>query len=308
VRVSVLTVSDYSFPGGWTSTTEISGRSGWYCEQLERGEILYFAQPPFPLPAEDREFLLGLRSKLSSVHKNVSYRPVSGVLGGFPSSDPQFPRLVSILRTYSAQVVNFLGDFLRPYANHWALDYASFRPVEEEGRDLPLHKRNDLLHVDAFPSRPTRGGRILRVFTNIHGSKTRVWNTGDRFPDLAKKLADGAGLKRFASGGDTLGARVRKVLHRAGLPIPDRSAYDSFMLHFHDYLKENSTFQSECEKIRTEFPPMSTWLVFTDGVPHAVLAGQHALEQTFIIPVDALVCAEQAPIRVLESLCGRALA
>jgi hypothetical protein len=24
--------------------------------------------------------------------------------------------------------------------------------LEEEGRDLPLHKRNDLLHVDAFPS------------------------------------------------------------------------------------------------------------------------------------------------------------
>ena len=30
----------------------------------------------------------------------------------------------------------------------------SYRPAEDEeqGRDLPLHKRNDLLHVDAFPS------------------------------------------------------------------------------------------------------------------------------------------------------------
>ena len=28
---------------------------------------------------------------------------------------------------------------------------------------------------------------------------------------------------------------------------------------------------------------MATWLVYTDGVPHSVLSGQHALEQTFII-------------------------
>ncbi|HMK31765.1 MAG TPA: Kdo hydroxylase family protein, partial [Terriglobales bacterium] len=270
--------------------------------------ILYFLQPPFPLPTEDREFLLGLRSTLSSVHKNISYRPASGVLGGFPARDPQFARLAGILGTYSAQVISFLGDFLRPYSQRRFLDYASFRPIEEEGRSLPLHKRNDLLHVDAFPSRPTHGGRILRVFTNIHASRSRVWATTDRFPVLATNLAQKAGLKSFAARGDSLGSRLRRVLHQTGLPVPDRSPYDSFMLRFHDYLKEDSAFQANCQKVRTEFPPMSTWLVFTDGVPHAVLAGQHALEQTFIIPVDVLVCPGEAPIRVLESLCGRALA
>jgi hypothetical protein len=48
--------------------------------------------------------------------------------------------------------------------------------------------------------------------------------------------------------------------------------------------------------------------VFTDGVPHAALSGQFALEQTFIIPPDALVTPDAAPIRVLEKLCARALA
>jgi len=62
------------------------------------------------------------------------------------------------------------------------LDFASFRPLEEQGRDLSLHKRNDLLHVDAFPSRPTHGGRILRVFANINPSVGRVWNVGEPFP------------------------------------------------------------------------------------------------------------------------------
>jgi len=30
-------------------------------------------------------------------------------------------------------------------------------------------------------------------------------------------------------------------------------------------------------------------MVFTDSVPHAALSGQYALEQTFIIPVKAMV-------------------
>ncbi len=51
-----------------------------------------------------------------------------------------------------------------------------------------------------------------------------------------------------------------------------------------------------------------SWLVFTDGVPHAVLSGQSALEQTFIVPMPALLAPDKAPLRVLESLCGRPLA
>ena len=85
------------------------------------------------------------------------------------------------------------------------------------------------------------------------------------------------------------------------------SAYDSFMLHFHDWLKENSQFQSSAEKTRLAFPPLATWLVFTDGVPHAALSGQFALEQTFIVPPSALAAPDYAPIHVLEKLCGRPL-
>ena len=53
---------------------------------------------------------------------------------------------------------------------------------------------------------------------------------------------------------------------------------------------------------------MSTWLVFTQGAPHAVMSGQHALEQTFIISRAGLVAPQISPIGVLEKLCGRPLA
>ena len=46
------------------------------------------------------------------------------------------------------------------------------------------------------------------------------------------------------------------------------------------------------------------WLVFTDMVSHAVLSGQFALEQTFIVSKLALVLPEKAPVSVLEKIAG----
>ena len=79
------------------------------------------------------------------------------------------------------------------------------------------------------------------------------------------------------------------------------------MLRFHDYLKENQDYQTRWNKSRLEFPPFSTWMVYTDTVPHAVMSGQFALEQTYIVPLNAMVAPEHAPIRILESMCGCAL-
>ena len=76
------------------------------------------------------------------------------------------------------------------------------------------------------------------------------------------------------------------------------------MLHFHDYLKENDDFQKKWEKEHIEFPPFSTWMVYTDTVPHAVMSGQFALEQTFIVPIEAMVSPQNSPLKVLEELCG----
>lgn len=300
-------ITDFG-PQGWSPQADAATRAGQCCRGLEQGEILFFRQPPFPLAEADRDFLIGQRHMDSRLHKNISYRPGEDVLHGFSDGQETEQRIHRILRVYSGAVAGFVSQFLSPYAGRFQLDYASFRPLEERGRDLPLHKRNDLLHVDAFPSRPTRGGRILRVFTNINPSQERVWLVGERFPDLARHYALEAGLGRICRSGSRLRARLLRLLRGLRLPAPDRSRYDEFMLHFHDWLKENSRFQSGAGKIRLAFPPLATWLVFTDGVPHAALSGQFALEQTFIIPPGALTAPELAPVHILEHLCGRSLA
>ena len=301
---SWITVPEYAYPRGWQGDAAPLARRA--CEQLEANHVLYFASPPFDLREADREFLTSQRSSNSAIHKNVSYRPAGRELRGFEGTPAVKARLTEVLAKYSQDVTGFVRALLAPYDGHFALDYASFRPIEEDGRELPLHKRNDLLHVDAFPSRPTRGGRILRVFTNLHPSKVRVWNVGEDFARLAARLAADAGLQQFAACGGS--SRFTKLLRSFGAPVPDRSAYDRFMLRFHDYLKENADFQNASPKTRMEFPPMSTWLVYTDGVPHAVLSGQHALEQTFIISRTGLVSPQLAPISLLEKLCGQTLA
>ncbi len=300
-------VEDYKLPSGWVHPEQREARSRAYCGLLERGQILFFRELPFHLLADDQRFLREQEWSELRMHKNVSYRPSEDVLRGVSGQAETVNRLQSIFRNYSAQVIEFLTKFLSPYAGKWILDFASFRPLEEEGRDLPLHKRNDLLHVDAFPSRPTRGGRILRVFTNLNPAKPRVWQTTEAFEALAAKYAKPAGLHEIAEDDSFLGRTVQNWGAKLGLGALGRTPYDMFMLRFHDYLKENAAFQKDCPKTQLEFPPLATWIVFTDCVAHAVMAGQYAIEQTFLIPPDALVAPESAPYRILENIAGRPL-
>jgi hypothetical protein len=300
----LVVVEDYKRAGGWVGAQQLEARSRAYCEMLEKGEILLFRELPFSLPQSDQEFLIGQSWSELRLHKNVSYRPGEDVLRGVSGDDETLGKIQRILRCYSEQVVEFAGKLLSPYAGRWTLDFASFRPLEEEGRDLPLHKRNDLLHVDAFPSRPTRGGRILRVFTNINRTRPRVWNTTDNFESLVRQYAMDAGLQEIAEDDGFVSRAVQNWGAKLGLPGMGRTAYDMFMLRFHDYLKENSEFQTNCTKVRLEFPPLSTWIVYTDCTAHAVMSGQYALEQTFLIPPHALVARQHAPYRILEELVG----
>lgn len=308
--MGLIAVKDFG-ARGWTTLAPKEERARWYCERLEEGEILFFTRTPFLLPPEDRAFLVNVQQASAAYHKNISYRLKEDRVKGFARGATDAERLRVILRLYSQRVIEFAAEFLSPYARRWRLDFASFRPVEEQGRQLSRKARNDLLHVDAFPTRPTNGDRLLRVFTNLNPSEPRVWVTSDTFDILAKQFAMSAGLSAIAAHARSPWCRPRRTFIRlgkaVGLPLVDRSAYDRFMLGFHHYLKTNQAFQEHCPKYRWEFPPDSTWIVFTDMVPHAALSGRFALEQTFVVPRDALLLPKKAPVHILEELSGTPL-
>ena len=304
--MGLVTISRESLSGVVSET-----QAQAWCAQLEAGEILYFPQTPVPISQDDLAFLLGLQQSDSSLHKNIAYKPNIDKLSGVDTKTADaaaVSRLQGIMRQYSKSVVAFLTRFLSPYQAKWQLDYASFRPQEEEGRDLSLRKRNDLLHTDAFPTRPTHGARILRFFNNIHPTRTRDWVVGDPFATLVKQFAPA----EIAPSPDNALSRAAKGLGRsmglgAAIPSIKRSPYDDFMMRFHNFLKENARFQAECAKYPWQFPAGSSWMVYTDTVPHAVLAGQYALEQTLLVAPEALVNPETSPLKVLQGIAGTAL-
>ena len=281
-----------------------------YCEALENGDILFFKEIPFPFAQEHIQFLLQQKQGASRGRKNIAYKPQIDQITNHDSKDlVAASKLKEALSSYSKQVTSFLSILLSPYAKYWRHDYASFRPFQEKGRKLRIRARNDLLHCDAFPTRPLHGARILRFFTNINPTESRKWITSKGFHELAQEFAEQVGIPRSA--GYDLKSRLEKkmkqMLRNIGFRMPLRSPYDQFMLKMHHFLKENSTFQANCPKDHWDFPPNSCWAVFTDQVSHAALAGQYALEQTFIIPQHTLLRPEKSPIAILEQLSGHNL-
>ena len=81
--------------------------------------------------------------------------------------------------------------------------------------------------VDAFPTRPTNGDRILRVFTNLNPVQNRVWLTSQTFDIVAARWAREIGLpraRRRSIATDALAA-VARTLHWPGAR---RSPYEHF--------------------------------------------------------------------------------
>src|SRR5690242_5160708 len=118
------------------------------CARLESGDILYFPHTPIPLDGADRAFLIEQKQVNASYHKNISYRPSQDRLKGVDARDGAVrARAHRVMRDYSRKAVAFVSGFLPAYARDWKIDFASFRPIEEQGRNVALRSRNDLIHV-----------------------------------------------------------------------------------------------------------------------------------------------------------------
>lgn len=58
----------------------------------------------------------------------------------------------------------------------------------------------------------------------------------------------------------------------------------------------------KCKKYALNSPPSSSWMVFTDSVSHAAMAGQYLLEQTFYLPYTEMFTPEHAPQAIVQSM------
>ena len=264
---------------------------------LESGCVLFFPRLSFVLHEEEKPLLT---AELSSGRaKNISLAP-SGKLKHESGSAEERALLQGMMQRFATNATALVSGLFPNYAAKLERARTSYRPSEIAGRKYsPVHD-DTRLHVDAFPTRPMRGRRIMRLFSNVHpGDLSRVWNVGEPFADMAVKL-----LPQVKTP-PAIQSWINFITHPAnGLRAP----YDNLMLGLHDTAKLDTAYQRSTAKTEIRFPPSSTWLCYTDQVMHAALSGQFVLEQTFHLDIDAMAEPSRAPIRVLEKMTGRTLA
>lgn len=261
---------------------------------LEQGAVLFFPNLAFTLLDAEKPFLDARVSDCKA--KNISLDHASGKMQASSLTGEKAAKLAAMIERFGGQATQMVHDLL-PYRN---VERArtSFRPVEVKGRHYSKISDDRLLHIDAFPSRPMRGRRILRFFTNVAPTSSRRWHVGEPFEDFARAF-----LPRVSPHLPGKSWAYDKL----GVTRGRRSLYDELMLSLHDAGKLDASFQQNSPHQKVEFPPGSCWLVFTDQVLHAALGGEFALEQTFHLDVSEMAEPERAPVKVLERLSGKVL-
>ena len=264
---------------------------------LEGGKILFLPRHRFVVTDEESTIF---SPTIIGNAKNVSYDPRTGVLRGTAASGPETGLLRKMIARFADFAQHLVLQLASPYESGLIRARTSFRPIEIAGRVTSWRKDDTRLHVDSFPSSPTRGKRILRVFTNVNpNSRSRVWRMGEPFEQMAARFLPSIRRPLPCSSG---------VLNLLRITKTRRTEYDYIMQRLHDRMKADDRYQKEVEQIEFEFPAGSTWLALTDQVSHAVMRGQYQLEQTFLVPVALLRHEPGSPLRVLERLAGRKLA
>jgi hypothetical protein len=264
--------------------------------ELEAGHVLFFPALAFDIEPRER---VAFSPRVLAASKNVSFDPASGRVSGTALDGEERACLAGLLGRFSERAAALVDALCPSYRGRAVRARASFRPAEIAGRASSWRKDDTRLHVDSFPASPVHGDRILRLFTNVNpAGKARGWRIGGEFEDAARRF--GPALRVPLPGSLALRRLLRLTKSR-------RSPYDALMLQLHDAMKQDADYQASTPQTRVDFPAGSTWLAFTDEVSHAAMAGQHQLEQTFLLPVAAMRDESRSPLRILERIKGRSL-
>ena len=263
---------------------------------LEKGDVVVLPALSFAMSSDEQQFL---SPTIIGKSKNVSYDPKTQLLQGSNVDEAATVLLQGMMQRYATFSKGLLDHLFPQYQAALLQHRTSYRPCEIEGRVSSWRKDDTRLHVDSFPATPVQDKRILRIFTNVNPvGKPRSWRLGEPFEKVAVRFLPE--LRRPGWG-------VNVMLNTLGLTKSLRSAYDHYMLQMHDSMKADADYQANVKHLAYEFPAGSTWIVFTDHVSHAAMAGQYVFEQTFYLPINAMHDESQAPQRILERLTQQTL-
>lgn len=280
---------------GLTDWGAASANEAWITA-LEAGKVLYFAALPFRLLEQEQS--LFTPALLAPNIRNISLDAAGKLKGAKGDADVQRTAAAMVGR-FRAQAQQLIHDLLPHYTSSLRMASTSFRPSQVESRVQSWRADDKRLHVDAFPSRPNYGERILRVFANVNpDGRPRTWRVGEPFEDVARHfLPRTKPYSRWQAG----------VLQSLHVTKSLRSEYDHLMLQLHDGMKSDPEYQQNARQQEVPFAAGSVWVCFSDQTSHAVMSGQYMLEQTLHLPVSRQYDPAASPLAVLSRLTGRKL-
>ena len=263
---------------------------------LEAGQVLFFPKLPFILaPSEYQLLTPDVRDpKVRNISLGSDHK-LKGALG----EPATLVALESMIARFRQQATTLVDQLLPHYQPVRRLAPTSYRPAKVETRAQSWRADDRRLHVDAFPSRPNYGERILRVFSNINPEGVpRIWRIGEPFEAVAR---------HFLPGSKAYSAWQAKLLQAARVTKSFRSEYDHLMLQLHDGMKADLDYQQDARQVTIAFLSGSTWICFSDQASHAVMSGQYMLEQTLHLKPQDQYDPQASPLAILSRLTGRAL-
>lgn len=258
--------------------------------------MLFFPRLGFAVQPDEQALLR--EDMLAPKSRNVSLG-ADGVLKGAAGSAAEQQALAAMVGRFRQQALRLVDDLLPEYQGLLRIAPTSFRPRQVETRAQSVRADDQRMHVDAFPSRPSYGERLLRVFTNLNPQGVpRVWRVGEDFETIARRYLPQAKPYRLWQA---------KVLNAVHATKSLRSEYDHLMLQLHDLMKFDEAYQKNGTQVTVPFPPGSVWVCFSDQATHAVMSGQFMMEQTLYLPPGKEVDPQASPLAILTRLMGRPL-
>ncbi|MGI4777082.1 MAG: Kdo hydroxylase family protein [Janthinobacterium lividum] len=263
---------------------------------LEAGKVLFFPKLAFVIRPQEARLLTP--SVLAPDVRNISLDAAGRLKGAIGDAGLQRD-VAAMVGRFRLQAQALVHGLLPEYVPALRMAPTSFRPVQVETRVQSWRADDKRMHIDAFPSRPNYGERILRVFTNVNpAGMPRVWRVGEPFDAVAARYLPHT--KPYV--------RWQARLLRASRATKSlRSEYDHLMLQLHDAMKSDADYQKNGPQQTVEFPPGSVWVCFSDQTPHAVMSGQYMLEQTLHLPAARQYNPDSSPLAILSRLTGRTL-
>jgi len=294
-------------PGSDLSAPELRRKA---IETLEGGGVIYLPKSGFELSERERELISDTANILTREPdvqdgrptiifdpalgriKKYHYAQVRGKMMRAQVRDSARPDIEAIMARYGKWTEDVINQLLPSYQQTLDRKRVTYRPFARNSTQS--------LHIDSSYGYPTQGRGMLRVFSNINpANRLRIWQLGEPFEPFVRRFLPSVRLSKPSW--------VSSILARLGIVDGTKTKYDQYVAALRALGIRDKEYQRTAPRQVMEFPVGSSWIAITDLVLHGAISGQHSLDRTFYLPVEAMNDPSRSSLRILERLTGEAL-